>query len=92
MISSEPADSCVLSVFACGKAGKPDWSSSPDPGKRLLGYLRSQRGSMGSPNSQEPGQEPILVAQRLWSPSPFAHFPGHRISDIELQFNKEILD
>ena len=65
MISSEPADSCVLSVFACGKAGKPDWSSSPDPGKRLLGYLRSQPGTMGSPNSQEPGQEPILVAQIL---------------------------
>lgn len=51
MISSEPDDSCVLSVFACGKAGKPDWSSSPDPGKRLLGYLRSQPGIMGSPNS-----------------------------------------
>lgn len=88
IMSSELACSYILNVIGCSKAGKNDWSRTIEPG---LGYHRSQLGTMGSHISQEPWQEPVLVPEGLWSPTPFPNILGAELWHF-LHFNEAILD
>lgn len=93
MISSEPAGSCILSVFSCGKAGKPDLNSYSDLEKAIIRICQKPTWYSGLPQQSRTRAGAPTCSKKNFNLPPYSPtFPRDRNYDIELHFNKEILD